>query len=524
MRGNISKNKNGQGEMIQTLESFDYDDLDTLTDVGVYAVRMPFDNVSSLCYLFVSVQASEGTDDSNRAYITNTYSQFLMSSDALKSRSQTIKTYKDNGTQSAGKWSEWKTTEGAITKTVINYEAIDSCCNCGVYFVEGRTAQISEGSAETLIVSSAGRVFCQYYFYDDGRVEYRQQQNGEWPEWKSVGVTSYNDLTDKPINSIDWINIDLLYGRENDGVYKVSGKSISGIVGMGNSTGYLMVTTNVDGNELQTCQHYIDSTGKIQYRIGTGTNIDDWSEWKSIGGGSDLNIVDDIDSISGDEEKEVVPSARAVKLHTSFIRNDVIGYVDRNIINKIVNDLTVPVSEDAIPTARCTQKYIQDTASEIVAYVDGSGFASKDELADVAKSGKYEDLVGEPITILSTYPKEEVLNSLGRGMFYWKSDYFTDSVLIISSDNEDWLVTDDNVNYKQERWTQIIISESGIRKRQKINNRAYDDNRQETTIDWRYVPLDESLATKEYVDSAIGDIETSLENIIKKYGLGGDGV
>ena len=85
-----------------------------------------------------------------------------------------------------------------------------------------------------------------------------------------------------------------------------------------------------------------------------------------------LNIVQDIDSISGDEEKEVVPSARAVKIHASYVFNDAINYVDRNVINKIVNDLTVPVEEDAIPTAKCTQKYIEDTASEVVAYVDSA--------------------------------------------------------------------------------------------------------------------------------------------------------
>lgn len=39
---------------------------------------------------------------------------------------------------------------------------------------------------------------------------------------------------------------------------------------------------------------------------------------------------------------------------------------------------------------------------------------------------------------------------------------------------------------------------------------------------WQIYP-DEN-ATKQYVDNAIGDIETSLENIIARYGLGGDNV
>lgn len=51
-----------------------------------------------------------------------------------------------------------------------------------------------------------------------------------------------------------------------------------------------------------------------------------------------------------------------------------------------------------------------------------------------------------------------------------------------------------------------------------INNIAH------AVIDLENDDGDESLATKEYVDSAIGDVETSLENIIAKYGLGGDDV
>lgn len=85
---------------------------------------------------------------------------------------------------------------------------------------------------------------------------------------------------------------------------------------------------------------------------------------------NNLNIVDYIDNISSDEDEKVIPSAKAVKVHTAIVRNEIIGYVDINVLNKIVNDLTVPVESDAIPTARCTQKYIEDTASEIVTHIE----------------------------------------------------------------------------------------------------------------------------------------------------------
>ena len=54
--------------------------------------------------------------------------------------------------------------------------------------------------------------------------------------------------------------------------------------------------------------------------------------------------------------------------------------------------------------------------------------------------------------------------------------------------------------------------------------RNFRNGRENYTIDWREVPLNDNTATKDYVDRAIGDIETSLENIIAKYGLGGDSV
>ena len=43
-------------------------------------------------------------------------------------------------------------------------------------------------------------------------------------------------------------------------------------------------------------------------------------------------------------------------------------------------------------------------------------------------------------------------------------------------------------------------------------------------IDYKINLRDRIFISKEYVDNAIGDIEASLENIIKKYGLGGDDV
>ncbi|MBR5506886.1 MAG: hypothetical protein IKV88_02435 [Clostridia bacterium] len=150
-------------------------------------------------------------------------------------------------------------------------------------------------------------------------------------ELASVATSgNYNDLSDKPFSNVNWLDIDSLYGREKDGIYKVSGKEMSGTVGMGNSSSYMLVMTNVSGNVLQTCQYLIHSDGKSQYRLGTGTGIEDWSEWK-LAGGSDINVVHNIDNISGDDEFDAIPSARAVKIHVGFVQNEIIGYIDRAI-------------------------------------------------------------------------------------------------------------------------------------------------------------------------------------------------
>ena len=93
--------------------------------------------------------------------------------------------------------------------------------------------------------------------------------------------------------------------------------------------------------------------------------------------------------------------------------------------------------------------------------------------------------------------------------------------LYFFSTRENWEYYD-NVECKHESWTVTIISHNGVRVERKDNYRVFQDGREAFTIDWREVPLNENTATKDYVATAIGDVETSLENIIAKYGLDGD--
>ena len=247
---------------------------------------------------------------------------------------------------------------------------------------------------------------------------------------KKIGITSYNDLTDKPFSNVNWLDIDSLYGREKDGIYKVSGKEMSGNVGMGTSSSYMLVMTNVSGNVLQTCQYLIHSDGKSQYRLGTGTGIEDWSEWESVG-------------------------------TTSY------------------NDLT-----------------------------------DKPNLSAVATSGSYNDLKDTPpVTLLSLEGSPiwspSLLDDLDEGVYLYSSDgdYTTrgadsSAIVIVACVNEKFVDMPDGNRNKIYIFKQVIYSGFGIRVREKATSLSGFDY---GTYDWREVPLNDSLATKAYVDSAIGD-------------------
>ena len=198
-----------------------------------------------------------------------------------------------------------------------------------------------------------------------------EQKREETINSLSVVATSgnYNDLNNKPIIESTSDNITHDYNEfTTEGIY---------ILREPYKERYklLIVTTDNDHYDNETNTFYGDVVAQYlfsTYGVTKRMQLNDkWTGWEPVGG-TDINVVDDIDSISGDEEKKVVPSARAVKIHTTYVLNAAVNYVDRNVLNKFVNDLTVPVEADAIPTARCTQKYIQDTSSDVVAYVDGA--------------------------------------------------------------------------------------------------------------------------------------------------------
>jgi hypothetical protein len=139
---------------------------------------------------------------------------------------------------------------------------------------------------------------------------------------------NYKDLSNKPI--IESISEDITHDYNEfttEGIY---------ILREPYKERYklLIVTTDNDhyDNETNTWYGYVVTQYLFStYGVTKRMNLNDkWTGWEPVGG-TDINIVDDINNISGDEEKEVIPSARAVKLYTALVQNDIIGYVDNAI-------------------------------------------------------------------------------------------------------------------------------------------------------------------------------------------------
>ena len=139
---------------------------------------------------------------------------------------------------------------------------------------------------------------------------------------------NYNDLTDKPIIESISDNIPHDYNEfTTEGIY---------ILREPYKERYklLIVVTDNDhyDNETNTFYGYVVTQYLFStYGVTKRMNIKDkWTKWDPVGG-TDINVVDDIDNISGDDEFDAIPSARAVKIHVGFVQNEIIGYIDRAI-------------------------------------------------------------------------------------------------------------------------------------------------------------------------------------------------
>lgn len=185
-----------------------------------------------------------------------------------------------------------------------------------------------------------------------------------------------------------------------------------------------------------------------------------------------------------------------------------ISYDDLKDKPTIVGDLSGSVDDNAIPTGRAVQRCVGNSASEVVTFLEAQ-----------IKSLESKLLNNQPITVLKYYPYD--IDDMLYGCYVYNSQYnYEPSIMVIAGCyNEDINETPDGEWAKTYTYRQHIIDS---RRGFVVREKAICDNYADWNYDWREVPLNDSTATKEYVDNSIGDIETTLENIIKKYGLGGE--
>ena len=143
------------------------------------------------------------------------------------------------------------------------------------------------------------------------------------------------------------------------------------------------------------------------------------------------------------------------------------------------------------------------------------------DLSKVATSGEYSDLLNRPFNVLEYHPGYSGYDNLLYGNYiYIAKDFWEPSAMVITGLYTEALEEAPSgemvkiYTYRQ----YIFDSFCGIFAREK----AICENYPKWSYDWKEIPLNESTATKTYVDTAIGDVETALENIITKYRLGGD--
>lgn len=271
---------------------------------------------------------------------------------------------------------------------------------------------------------------------------------------------SYEDLNDKPFQTTSFTDLDSLCGEGGVGIHKIVARTT---LGNAQSAEYVVVT--FDDSQASTTQYYFYNDGRVQFR--TYHPGDGWSSWKSIGGATSYNDLSDKPNLS--------------KVATTGNYEDLFGTPD---IKQIYD------GENASPISGIGVK----KALETIATIEPRGF-TVDELSNVA-DGIY----------ISRFGMADVADK-----FHWVSSM------------ETW-DTYDSVGCRSRYVAIVTANDGGVTVTRRVYRFKFDDNRAPFWEEFGTGLLNENTASKNYVDRAIGDIETSLENIIAKYGLGGDSV
>ena len=455
---------------------------------------------------------------------------------------------------------------GGSTTNSINYSDIDNTLDCGIYLVDGRDGVLDDSKKEMLVVSASDRGIGQFYFYDDGRIMYRQYQDG-WGSSSEIDITNYKSEIERAVAALvdsapEKLNtLDELAAALNDDpnfantilteLGKKANDSDLSTVAKSGSYNDLIDKPEMpelpDLSEVATTGSYKDLLNQpitVLDNYPSQSEIDNMLSgiWvykntnEFLGSGQIIILAHCQEDWVYDENG--IPVGKVYSYNQCIIRDSritlrnkvaVSGEADitphdwedrplatNNDISQAIAELSAVAKSGSYNDLKDKLEVKQSYASSNDQPISGVGVKQALEtLSDVAHSGKYGDLSNKPITVLDYYPTNEQLEQMGEGIYLAVvADKTVPDYMYFFSTREEW-ENDNGVGYKHQSWIVTIIGDNGIRVERKDSYCEYDDHRADVTIDWREVPLNENTATKD----DIGDIETALDEIVDEFHL-----
>ena len=282
------------------------------------------------------------------------------------------------------------------------------------------------------------------------------------------GVTSYNDLTNKPITVLNYYPTNEQLVQMGEGIYyaKVGDNYVNPDYLYFYSTKEDWIT--YDGVE---CKHQFWTITIISLN---GVRVERKDNYRAFRDGRE--------SITIDWREVPLNENTATK---EFVRTTIADMVD-----------SAPETLDTlneIATALGNDPNFSTTILNML-----SQKANTSDLSKVATSGSYDDLLNQPITVLECYPSQDMVDAMTHGAYVYRSQNHTiPSIMVIAGIKYDEIT--DDLGIKKYFCRQYIIdSYSGFQARERI---VCEDPSYETG--WEKIPISDDLATKKQISDIL---------------------
>lgn len=393
--------------------------------------------------------------------------------------------------------------EGGSSTKSISYNDIDTTFDCGIYLVDGREGALNDDKKEMLIVSSSERGVGQFYFYDDGRIAYRQHQ-GVWGSWSEINITNYKAEIDNAVAKLvdsapEKLNtLDELAAALNDDP-NFANTMVTELSKKANNSDLSKVATSGSYDDLLnqpiTVLEYYPSQDMVDAMI-----------YGAYVYRSQNHTIPSIMVIAGMRYDEIIDDLGIKKYFCrQYIIDSYSGFQARERI--VCEDPSyetgwekIPISDDFATKADISNLSKVAKSGSYNDLKDKPNIPKIPDLAEVATSGSYNVLEDKPIIISTSEDGTHDYNSYTTEGVYVLLEPFKGryKLLIVTKD-------DDYADMETGTWygsviVQYLFDADGVTKRMLTDG----------------VWTSQSLGgiSKEYVDSAIGDIETALDAIV----------